>query len=152
MESVKNSASLYNFSAELKPRGLWTLAWVSGLPKGLGERRFSLPFSLSSFPFSPETPDTQASELRISSDRDDRMGAKSKPKKIPWLNFILQKIPCEFPSHNKNFQKALNDITRKIETLVLNTQKTLLKTLCSRSTINCFRFFFPSGIVKTLGN
>ena len=24
MESVKNSASLYNFSAELKPRGLWT--------------------------------------------------------------------------------------------------------------------------------
>ena len=39
------------------------VAWVSGLPKGLGERRFemsSLPFSLPSFPFSPETPDTQA--------------------------------------------------------------------------------------------
>ena len=33
-----------------------------------------------------------------------------------------------FPSH-KNFQKALNDITQKIETLVLNTQKqSLLKS------------------------
>ena len=41
------------------------------------------------------------------------MGAKIKTQKIP-----------EFPSH-KNFQKALNDKTRKIETfyLVLNTQK-----------------------------
>ena len=36
----------------------WTFTSLSGsgLPKGLGERRFSLP----SFPFSPETPDTQA--------------------------------------------------------------------------------------------
>ena len=43
------------------------LAWVSGLPMGEGgggEEKFlsfaSLPFSLPSFPFSPETPDTQA--------------------------------------------------------------------------------------------
>ena len=44
-------------------RASWWLAWVSGLPKGIGETRFlisSLPFSLPSFPFSPETPDTQA--------------------------------------------------------------------------------------------
>jgi len=33
-----------------------------------------------------------------------------------------KKSHAEFPSH-KNFQKALNDITGKIETLVLNTQK-----------------------------
>ena len=36
-----------------------------------------------------------------------------------------KKYHAEFPSH-KNLQKALNDKTRKIETLVLNTQKTLL--------------------------
>ena len=55
----------------------WIIAWVSGLPKGLGERRFLMgegvgerresfspsalslfPFHLSSFP--PEMPDTQA--------------------------------------------------------------------------------------------
>ena len=35
------------------------VVWVLGLPKGPGESRFSLPFSLPSFPFSPETPDTQ---------------------------------------------------------------------------------------------
>ena len=55
------------------------IAWVSGLPEGLGERRFldggggrgrrernfsSLPFSLPSFPFPPETPDTQATFKR----------------------------------------------------------------------------------------
>ena len=32
---------------------------MSGLPKGIGERRFLM--GDGSFPFSPETPDTQAS-------------------------------------------------------------------------------------------
>ena len=48
------------------------LAWVSGLPKGLGERRRdvrrgrgSLPFRLSPSPFPPETPDTQANFLWV---------------------------------------------------------------------------------------
>ena len=51
--------------------------------------------------------------LRISGDRDDR---KSKPRKIPRASIKNpQKSHAEFPSH-KNFQKALNDITRKIET------------------------------------
>ena len=56
------------------------VAWVTGLPKGIGEGRFLMeeggggrrasvsgvsllqlsPFSLPSFPLSPETPDTQA--------------------------------------------------------------------------------------------
>ena len=73
-------------------------------------------------------------DLRISSDRDDRMGAKLKtrknpmrfkqnPKRIPGPKFNPPKNSHgEFPSP-KNFQKALNDITRKIETLVLNTPK-----------------------------
>ena len=39
------------------------LAWVSGLPEGLGERKFF--FSLPSFPFPPETPDTQASIFSV---------------------------------------------------------------------------------------
>ena len=32
--------------------------------------------------------------LQISSDRDDRMGEKSKPKKIPGPKFNSKKIPC----------------------------------------------------------
>ena len=61
-------------------------------------------------------------------------GKNQKPKTIPWASNKPQKIPgpkcnpqksnAEFPSH-KNFQKVLkyNDITWKIETLVLNTIK-----------------------------
>jgi len=43
-------------------------------------------------------------------------GQKSKPKKIPRAKFNPKKLKshAEFPSHN-NFQKALNDITRKME-------------------------------------
>ena len=37
-------------------------------------------------------------------------------------NLALKKSHAEFPS-NKNFQKALNVVTRNIETSVLNTQK-----------------------------
>ena len=48
---------------------------------------------------------------------------KSKPKNSLDQNLTPpKKSHAEFPS-NKNFQKALNDKTRKIETLVLNTQK-----------------------------
>ena len=60
-------------------------------------------------------------------------GPKSKPKKILNAfnktqklsldqNLIPKNSHPEFPSH-KNFQKALNDISRKLETFVLNTPK-----------------------------
>ena len=63
------------------------------------------PFQLNS---SPE------GVLRISSDRDDRMGAKIKtqknllgfkqnPKKSLDQNLSPKKCHAEFPSHNKNF-------------------------------------------------
>ena len=42
------------------------------------------------------------------------MGVKIKTQKIPETKFNPQKSLAEIPSH-KNFQKALNDITRKIE-------------------------------------
>jgi len=69
--------------------------------------------------------------LRISSDRDDRIGAKIKTQKnppgfktkqkqkIPGPKFNPPKTPRRFLSHT-NFWKAL---PRKIEALVLNTQK-----------------------------
>ena len=44
------------------------------------------------------------------------MGAKIKTQKIPSVSNKTQKNShAEFLSH-KNFQKALNDMTRKIET------------------------------------
>ena len=67
--------------------------------------------------------------LRSSSDRDDRMGEKSKPPKIPRaLNktqrtpgpkFNQQKNPV---SSHKNFQEALNNVTIMNPQIVLNTQ------------------------------
>ena len=71
--------------------------------------------------------------LWISSDRDVRMGAKIKTQKIPLgfkqnpkksldQNLSPQKSHAEFLTHKK-FQKALNGITWKIVTLVLNNQK-----------------------------
>ena len=71
--------------------------------------------------------------LRISSDRDDRMGAhisthknpqgfKQNPPKSLDQNLTLEKSHAEFPSH-KHVKKALNYITRIFETSVLNTQK-----------------------------
>ena len=54
--------------------------------------------------------------LRISSERDDRMGAKIRtPKKSLGPATKPKKSHAEFPSH-KNFQKALNDVIIKIET------------------------------------
>ena len=50
--------------------------------------------------------------IRISSNRDDRMGAKTQPKKI-----LRALSHSEFQNH-KNFQNELNDITPKIETLI----------------------------------
>ena len=55
------------------------LAWVSGLPKGLGEKRF--PFSLPSFPFSPETPDTQATVVCVGW-KDSLREADRKPRGV----------------------------------------------------------------------
>ena len=58
-------------------------------------------------------------------------GAKIKtPKKSLDQNLAPKKSHAEFPSL-KNFQKALNDITRKIETLLLNTPK---KSLVNQAT------------------
>ena len=37
---------------------------------------------------------TPGGVLQVLSDRDDRMGAKIKPKKIPGPKFNAQKIPC----------------------------------------------------------
>ena len=65
------------------------------------------------------------------------MGAKIKTQKNPLglkkknkkqkksldQNLSPKESHAEVPSHNKNFQEAKNDITRKIERLVLNTQK-----------------------------
>ena len=54
--------------------------------------------------------------LRISSDRDDRMGAKIwTPKKSLGPATKPKKSNAEFLSH-KNFRKALNDVIIKIET------------------------------------
>ena len=48
--------------------------------------------------------------LWISSDRDDRMGAKIKtPKNSLDQNLASKKSHAKFPSH-KNFQKVLNNI------------------------------------------
>ena len=48
------------------------------------------------------------------------VGLQTKLKKIPRPKFNpqIKKSHAEFPSH-KNFQKALNDITRRIETLAI---------------------------------
>ena len=52
------------------------------------------------------------------------VGLQTKLKKIPRPKFNpqIKKSHAEFPSH-KNFQKALNDITRRIETLVFIPKK-----------------------------
>ena len=66
-------------------------------------------------------------------DRDDWMKEKIKTQKNPQgfqqnpKKYLKQKLTpkkshVEFLSH-KNFQKALNDMTWKIEKLVLNTAK-----------------------------
>ena len=68
---------------------------------------------------------------------------KSKPKKVPGPNFAPKKSHAEFPSH-KNFQKALNDITQKIEKLVIWSVCVGLFITPSR-----VRTFFTSGGHKT---
>ena len=53
------------------------------------------------------------------------LGLQTKPQKIPGPKFNPPpKSHAKFLSH-KNFQKALNDITQKIETLVLNLPQKL---------------------------
>ena len=71
--------------------------------------------------------------LLISSDWNDQMGAKIKTQKNPWdiqqnlkksldQHLTPNKSHAEFLS-NKNFQKALDDTTWKIEILVLIPKK-----------------------------
>ena len=92
MESVKNSASLYNFSAE----------------------------------------------LRISGDRDDRMGAKIKTQKNPLglkqnpktsldKKLSPKKSHAEFPSHNKNFCIKWNNTKNRNISFRLQNSRFFLK-------------------------
>ena len=74
-------------------------------------------------------------------------GKNQNPKKSVGLqtkpldqNLTPKKSHAEFPSH-KNFQRALNDITQKIETLVLNTPKNPKKMLA--------KIFLPPKIPKS---
>ena len=116
--------------------GIRRFSFFIALPQTVSNQKISInlgwrvwkiqrPFQLNS---SPE------GILRISSDRDDRMGAKIKTPKNPlglkkkknrWTKIYPPKTEshAEIPSRNKNFQEAWNDITRKIERFVLNTQK-----------------------------
>ena len=50
------------------------------------------------------------------------MGFKQNPKKFLDQNLTPKKSHAEFPSH-KNFQKALNDITRKIQNISFGIAK-----------------------------
>ena len=81
--------------------------------------------------------------LWISSDRDDQMEAKIKTKKKSLdQNLTPKKSHAEFLSH-KNFQKALKNITRKIETLAMEC---LCLCLFIHDTIwskNLFRIWWP---------
>ena len=52
------------------------------------------------------------------------LGFKQNPKKSLDQNLTPPKSHAKFLSH-KNFQKALNDITQKIETLVSNLSQKL---------------------------
>ena len=79
-------------------------------------------------------------------------GENQKPKKIPAdQNLAPKKSHAEFPSL-KNFQIALNDITRKTETLVLNTpKKSLLKSSYPKK--NTWpKFSYPQKIPKLKNN
>ena len=62
-------------------------------------------------------------EEKNQNQKKNPLGFKQNSKKSLDQNLTPKKSHAEFPSH-KNFQKALNDITRRIETLVFNTQKT----------------------------
>ena len=87
--------------------------------------------------------------LLISSDWDDWMGQNSKPKKIPAPKFNPPKIPC----HIKERKKALNDITWKIETLVLNTQKnSYLNQATQKNTCQNFSSLKNSSIIPITRN
>ena len=97
--------------------------------------------------------------LRVSSDMsclvlNDRMGVKIKPPKNPQglkhtpspaipqksldQNLTIKKSHAKFPSH-KHFQKALNDTTRKTETLVMEV------CVCLSITSSGVRTFFAYG-------
>ena len=62
-------------------------------------------------------------EEKNQNQKKNPLGFKQNSKKSLDQNLTPKKSHAEFPSH-KNFQKALNDITRRIEILVFNTQKT----------------------------
>ena len=69
---------------------------------------------------------------------------KSKPKKIPGPNLTPKNSHAKFPSH-KNFQKVLNDITKKIEKLVIWSV-----CVCLFITPSGVRTIFASGGHKTV--
>ena len=81
----------------------------------------------------------------------NKKGRKSKAKKIPAdQNLAPKKSHAEFPSL-KNLQIALNDITRKPETLVLNIpKKSLLKSSYPKKILA--KIFLPQKILKLKSN
>ena len=86
--------------------------------------------------------------LRISSDRDDPVKAKIKTKKIPGPKFNPQKIPCRISKPEK-FPESMkiNDITRKIETLVMECFCLFIHhTIWSK---NLFRIWWSQNNHKT---
>ena len=92
--------------------------------------------------------------LRILSDRDDRLGATIKTQKSPGLrlqkekrkNSKIKSLGKNYPKYpitnfRSNFKKALNDITRKIETLVMESLclVVIVKTLVTLKNIFCYK-------------
>ena len=75
-------------------------------------------------------------------------GQNQNPKKSLDQNLTPKKSLAEFPSH-KNVQKALNYITRKTETLVLNTPKNtyLIKSGYPKKIPS--KIFLPKKILKS---
>ena len=66
-------------------------------------------------------------------------GENQNPKKSLDQTLTLKKSHAKFPSR-KNFQKALYDITRKIEALVLNPQKPILQSSYPKKYLPKFSF------------
>ena len=71
-------------------------------------------------------------------------GKTQNPKKSLHQNLTPQKSHAAFPNH-KIFEKALNDITRKIQTLVWNTKK---NSYLNQATPKKYlpKFFFPEKL------
>ena len=116
-------------------RSLWGEEILDG---GWGRRRreSSLPFSLPSFPFSPETPDTQASSLRTADTfpvvafrrerSDDRKCVCCSQANLPLLD--------------RRFEGA-NGVDRQLSNGLKFNRQPLKKVSFSPSTVRSFKAF-----------